>query len=591
MLEVASDTRWASDAPGWESVRINAVNQDGLEWSSTVQETGNYLMEVLPGTWTLELGDELLNADSKEDVLVDITGLDNQNFSVQSDNISLVIKIFSDFDNNQTWNENYAVQPNISLTALDNYGTDLSLNASDYVDGIISVNVSLGLYEFNIDEINNPFDENASQYLSVPVAFIEPVDVKLGGDNISLSIPLSPKWLVKGTVVGSDGATNSEISLRAQDPEGNLPAQMVPVDDNGSFALYLDQTDWVFTVDAYENNLTNKTEILQQKVNISGDESRLAITLETVEAMQIDVNLSKEGIGETMVDETIKGMSLDGFMNITSTDSSGNIVRTDVNGTPSMYVMPGSWTLFISGDDFAKIDPEVYFANGTSGLEISVAMEAQVFVLIEGNIFWDNREQNNIPDPGEGMESVMSLSVMIASMSQCLQMLMAIGHSLFQQTNNIISLCTKDGFETVYYENEGNNSFSVYNENIDSSLEMTTGLVPVSGSVTHLGELTQEQLTAKLDGAKVVLYPDINLDYEPVNASTATFDGNQLNWSASVTRGTWIVWVVEANPDENGGGVAIGTLEASPTDGGSVNLTMKRVEVSSTSQQNGQTSI
>ena len=71
--------------------------------------------------------------------------------------------------------------------------------------------------------------------------------------------------------------------------------------------------------------------------------------------MQIDVNLSKEGIGETMVDETIKGMSLDGFMNITSTDSSGNIVRTDENGTLSMYVMPGSWTLFISGDDFAKM--------------------------------------------------------------------------------------------------------------------------------------------------------------------------------------------------------------------------------------------
>ncbi len=571
-----SDTRWASDAPGWESVRINAVNQDGLEWSSTVQETGNYVMEVLPGTWTLELGDELLNADSKEDLLVDITGLDNQNFSVQPDNISLVIKIFSDFDNNQTWNENYAVQPNISLTALDNYGTDLSLNSSDYVDGIISVNVSLGLYEFNIDEINNPFDENASQYLPVPVAFTEPVDVKLGGENISLSIPLSPKWLVKGTVVGSDGATNSEILLRAQDPEGNLPAQMVPVDDNGSFALYLDQTDWVFTVDAYENNLTNKTEILQQKINISGDESRLAITLETVEAMQIDVNLSKEGIGEAMVDETIKGMSLDGFMNITSTDSSGNTVRTDENGTLSMYVMPGSWTLFISGDDYAKIDPEVYFANGTSGLEIPVAMEAQVFVLIEGNIFWDNREQNNIPDPLEGIESVnvtVSSDVFNESMLTDVD-----GHwSFFVPANQQYNVsCTKDGFETVYYENEGNNSFSVYNENIDSSLEMTTGLVPVSGSVTHLGELTQEQLTAKLDGAKVVLYPDINLDYEPVNASTATFDGNQLNWSASVTPGTWIVWVVEANPDENGGGVAIGTLEASPTDGGSVNLTMKR---------------
>ena len=57
----------------------------------------------------------------------------------------------------------------------------------------------------------------------------------------------------------------------------------------------------------------------------------------------------------------------------------------------------------------------------------------------------------------------------------------------------------------MYYENEGNNSFSVYNENIDSSLEMTTGLVPVSGSVTHLGGPTQEQLTAKLDGAKVFL--------------------------------------------------------------------------------------
>ena len=212
-----SDTRWAVMLLDG-NLRINAVNQDGLEWSSTVQETGNYLMEVLPGTWTLELGDELPNADSKEDVLVDITGLDNQNFSVQPDNISLVIKIFSDFDNNQTWNENYAVQPNISLTALDDYGNDLSLNASDYVDGIISVNVSLGCMNLtSMKSTIHLMKMQVNTYLSRLLLLNRLMSN--WEENISLSIPLSPKWLVKGTVV-VDGATNSEISLRAQDPEG-----------------------------------------------------------------------------------------------------------------------------------------------------------------------------------------------------------------------------------------------------------------------------------------------------------------------------------------------------------------------------------
>ena len=116
---------------------------------------------------------------------------------------------------------------------------------------------------------------------------------------------------------------------------------------------------------------------------------------------------------------------------------------------------------------------------------------------IEGNIFWDNREQNNIPDPLEGIESV---NVTVSNDNFNKSMLTDVnGHwSFFVPANQQYNVsCTKDGFETVYYENEGNNSFSVYNENIDSSLEMTTGLVPVSGSVTHLGELTPRTTCSK----------------------------------------------------------------------------------------------
>ena len=47
-----------------------------------------------------------------------------------------------------------------------------------------------------------------------------------------------------------------------------------------------------------------------------------------------------------------------------------------------------------------------------------------------------------------------------------------------------------------------------------------------------------------------------------------------MTWSSDISPGEWIVVVTEANAGENGGGVAIGLLDASISDGATLDLEM-----------------
>ena len=51
-------------------------------------------------------------------------------------------------------------------------------------------------------------------------------------------------------------------------------------------------------------------------------------------------------------------------------------------------------------------------------------------------------------------------------------------------------------------------------------------------------------------------------------------NGTTLEWSASVQPGEWIVVVSQTNPGPNGGGVAVGLLDASVANGGNISMVM-----------------
>ena len=49
-----------------------------------------------------------------------------------------------------------------------------------------------------------------------------------------------------------------------------------------------------------------------------------------------------------------------------------------------------------------------------------------------------------------------------------------------------------------------------------------------------------------------------------------------LSWDASIQPGDWIVVVQGTDSDENGGGIAVGLLEASVQEGASIDLVMEK---------------
>ena len=100
---------------------------------------------------------------------------------------------------------------------------------------------------------------------------------------------------------------------------------------------------------------------------------------------------------------------------------------------------------------------------------------------------------------------------------------------------------------------------------------MSAGLVSVSGNVTDiLGTST------RLDGATVKLYPASGIVRDMVTITNTAYDDNTLTWDANIEPGNWIVIVEGTDLDENGGGIAVGLLEASVQEGASIDLVMEK---------------
>ena len=57
--------------------------------------------------------------------------------------------------------------------------------------------------------------------------------------------------------------------------------------------------------------------------------------------------------------------------------------------------------------------------------------------------------------------------------------------------------------------------------------------------------------------------------------TSLTYENGVLSWDAQIEPGNWIVVVDELGDQPNGGGIAIGLLEASVQDGATLDLEMK----------------
>ena len=91
----------------------------------------------------------------------------------------------------------------------------------------------------------------------------------------------------------------------------------------------------------------------------------------------------------------------------------------------------------------------------------------------------------------------------------------------------------------------------------------------------HL-ELLQSSLAdadSHLDGAGIEIHPSSDVDREIV-IPQFSYDSEHYLGHSDLIPGDWVVIVNSASVDENGGGVAIGYLDATVLDGGELDLVM-----------------
>jgi hypothetical protein len=126
---------------------------------------------------------------------------------------------------------------------------------------------------------------------------------------------------------------------------------------------------------------------------------------------------------------------------------------------------------------------------------------------------------------------------------------------------------SKEGFSTEVYNVSNSSAYPVHSEPESHDIEMTAGNVVVSGNVTDIND------ASRLNGSTVVLYPSSGMAGDILNI-TPVFADDVLTWSAVIAPGEWIVVVIQSDAGENGGGVAVGLLDVSISDGATLDLEM-----------------
>ena len=139
---------------------------------------------------------------------------------------------------------------------------------------------------------------------------------------------------------------------------------------------------------------------------------------------------------------------------------------------------------------------------------------------------------------------------------------------MYQLEKNYTVIADKAGFASVIYL-DNTNSYIVNDTHESRDFEMSAGLVTVSGNVTDNFDAT------RLESATVTLYPASGIVRDPVAVTSLTYENGVLSWDAQIEPGNWIVVVDELGDQPNGGGIAIGLLEASVQDGVTLDLEMK----------------
>ena len=561
---------WDGLVPGYNAQTVVATNTDGLEWRTTISDSGEFSFDLQVGIWDFTIDDAALNS----------TNIDNYNITtevdtllsplelfVHPDYLTIELNLFMDAGADGIFANGTAMSPSFTLMPFNNHGQQHNYTAADYSSaGNITVVLEPGLYslQFNATEAA---DENASDYQLVGAVTFDPIMVGLDAYEEALAFPLRNDYLVTGELTNlSGGAVEKQFLLRneADDLWFNMAS-----DANGSFASYVPAGDWVAIIAPFLSD-NDSTETLRYPFTVDNDSStRIGLNLTSFDVIEVKFQLQEFNTETNMSGIRVTLVSHDGFGNVT-------LSKSDLNGNISETLMPGNWSLFLNDTSTDKhhwtLDTSsspFTTASAVDGIVNIGIISAVLEVEIGGKVFWDLND-DNLPD---GTEGVFNTTVTIIGMNHS-----EISTNVTTDEYGVWSLfvpiqdeyqvsVSKEGFSTEVYNVSNTSAYPVYSEPESYDIEMTAGNVTVSGNVTDINDAN------RLNGSTVVLYPTSGMAGES-QTIIPEFSNDQLTWSAVIAPGEWVVVVTEANAEVNGGGVAIGLLDASISDGATLDLEM-----------------
>ena len=560
---------WDGLAPGYAAQEVVATDSTGLEWRTTIDDQGGFAFDLQPGDWDFTVDEELLNSTTVTDYAI----LDNEGIApnsvelfVSPEPLTIELNIFMDSGGDGIFANGTAVTPAFSLIPLNNHGQQYNFTSNDYTAaGNISVVLEPGLYSIDFNETAAD-DENATDYNLLGDSTFETMIVGIEAYEEAVSFALRNEYLVTGQLSNSSGdGVEKQFLLRneADDLWHNIAS-----DVNGSFASYVPAGDWVAIVAPFSAS-NESMETYREAFTVSEDSSlRTGLNFTSIEVVTLNFQVQELNTDSNMSDVRITLVSHDGFGNIT-------LSKSDQFGNVSETIMPGTWSMFLNQTEPQRqwsldtFDAPFSTDNAVDGvLELGI-VSPELMVEIGGKVFWDLNDDDL---PG-GTEGIANTTVSITGLNNT-----EIDTNVTTDEFGVWSLLvpiqdeyqvsvSKEGFSTEVYNVSNSSAYPVYAVPESYDIEMTAGNVTVSGNVTDIND------AERLNGSIVTLYPSTGMAGE-ATVVESQFNNEELTWSAVISPGEWIVVVTEANPGENGGGVAIGLLDASISEGATLDLEM-----------------
>lgn len=559
-----NETRWDNSLPRWVAPVIVASGE-GYEWRTEADENGDFTFLLPNGEWTLRAMEGDLNIAPVEDISVNTsTTLSRMELLAMPDGVEVTLNMFLNSAEDQSFENGTKVSPDFILRPEAVNRDDLHYNSTNYTsEGNITVTLTPGTYNLVLNRTTADA-ENATDYDLVGEIVFGQIYIALDGPEEALPVPLQHTYRVNGTLTNftNDGIANQFLLYN----EADEVWLNVESDANGSFAAYVPAGDWVVIVAPYLNN--EVTETLREPLTVDANQStRTNLVYRTVPAVDVNVQLLEDLTNNELPDKSITAVSHDGFGNVT-------LERTDANGNTSEMMMPGDWSFYLN----STIGRTMWYLN-TSAAPITVSgddnntfnagvLSAALEVEIGGKVYWD-LDEDDTPDASEGIPGFnVTVSGNNTDVNQTVMTDDDGVWRLFVPIRDDYNVTVvKNGFETVYYEEDNASAYVVLDSPDSRDIEVSAGLVEASGSVTDLID------DSRLTDATIHLYPVAGVERQSVDV-TGSMNGSTLEWNALIQPGEWVVVVTEANPGFNGGGTAYGLLDATVANGGNISMVM-----------------